>query len=108
MTDLERVMWEAWERVGPKLRRDADEVKARLARRRGRMYQRPLRAFCLAVRASDRRINGMRAGIVPMWTRRTQRREEKRYLRKKVTGLESMWPVQRLGGRGLLGWPMEM
>src|SRR5687767_5235000 len=67
MTDLERVMWEAWERVWPKLKGDPDEMRARLARRRGRMAQRPLRAFCLAVRASDRRINGMRACIVPMW-----------------------------------------
>lgn len=53
MTDLERVMWEAWERVWPKLKGDADELKARLGRRRSRMYLRPLRAFCLAVRVEE-------------------------------------------------------
>ena len=65
MNDLDQAFADAWAKVGPMLRDDPDELKARLARRRSRMYLRPLRAFCLAVRASDLRINLARAIIVP-------------------------------------------
>ena len=64
-SDLEDVMWEAWNRVWPQLKGDADELRARVARRRSRMYLRPLRAMCLAVRASDQRINSWDAACVP-------------------------------------------
>lgn len=58
-------MWEAWEKVRPVLEGNPDELKARLARRRSRMYLRPLRAFCLAVRASDRRMTPGNTIMVP-------------------------------------------
>lgn len=58
-------MWDAWEMVGKRLRKAPDELRARLARRRSLMYRRPLRAFCLAVRAGDLRITPWRAAIVP-------------------------------------------
>ena len=64
-SDLEDVMWEAWNRVWPRLKGDADELRARLARRRLKTYLRPMRATCLAVRANDVRINSWDAATVP-------------------------------------------
>src|SRR6476659_8601491 len=43
-----------------------DELRARLARRGRGVVARPPRAWCLAVRASDRRINAATAAIVPV------------------------------------------
>lgn len=64
-SDLEDLMWEAWQTVWPKLQSDPDELRARLARRRSKTYLKPMRANCLAVRASDRRINSWDAITIP-------------------------------------------
>jgi hypothetical protein len=56
--DLLELIWHAWQtRVKPLIDKDPDELVRRLARRRSGMMQRPPRAWCLAVRASDHRIN---------------------------------------------------
>lgn len=64
MNELEEVFWEAWKRVWPRVRENPEELLVRLARRRSRMYRRPMRAFCVAVRASDHRMN---PGRILMW-----------------------------------------
>src|SRR6266436_5363178 len=56
MNDVARLVLEAWEKLGPKIMADPDQLARRLARRRGALLTRPPRASCLAVRASDRRI----------------------------------------------------
>src|SRR3954468_22722037 len=65
MTDLEQAILDAWQRVRPTLLADAAELARRLARRRTPTLLRPPRAWCLAVRASDTRINPAAAAIVP-------------------------------------------
>src|SRR5687768_6549527 len=63
--DLGEALLAAWKRVEPMLKGDEGELTKRLARRRGREFTRPQRAWCLAVRASDLRINAWRVPIVP-------------------------------------------
>src|SRR5829696_4368069 len=46
----------AWDRVGPRLRQDAAELRRRLARRKLKLFAHPPRAWCLAIRASDTRL----------------------------------------------------
>ena len=65
MFDLEQSLCDAWRRIQPKLKSDPDELLRRLARRRTPTLTRPPRAWCLAIRASDRRINPATAIIVP-------------------------------------------
>jgi DNA-binding CsgD family transcriptional regulator len=65
MDDLAEVLLEAWATVKPLLRRDRDELRARLARRRTAALVRPPRACCLAVRANDTRITPATAVIAP-------------------------------------------
>jgi DNA-binding CsgD family transcriptional regulator len=65
MTDLEQAILGAWQRIRPTLLADAAELSRRLARRRTPTLLRPPRAWCLAVRASDTRINPATAAIVP-------------------------------------------
>ena len=55
MNDVARLVLEAWEKLGPKIMGDPDELAKRLARRRMAILTRPVRAWSLAVRASDRR-----------------------------------------------------
>jgi len=62
---LEDRLFDAWDRVRPRLLADADELRARLARGRARYADRPLRAWCLCVRANDTRINAATAICVP-------------------------------------------
>jgi hypothetical protein len=65
-TDLLEIIYDAWQTcVKPLIDKDPDELARRLARRRSKLMQRPPRAWCLAVRASDRRINPATAIIVP-------------------------------------------
>src|SRR5712691_3884344 len=61
--DLERGILEIYLNLVPTLAQE--ELKARLARRRTALLQCPPRAWCLAVRASDHRINNQNAIIVP-------------------------------------------
>jgi hypothetical protein len=67
MTDLDRALLEAWAKVKPKLDADPDELRRRLARRRKPSLMRPPRAWCIAVRACDHRINPGTAAIAPEW-----------------------------------------
>jgi hypothetical protein len=54
--DLERNIREAWLRVRKDILNDPQELQRRLARRGMKALRRPPRAWCLAIRASDRRI----------------------------------------------------
>jgi len=54
----------AWKRIGPTVESNPIELARRLARRRVGIMQRPPRAWCVAVRASDTRIN---PGTVNCW-----------------------------------------
>src|SRR5438094_5431076 len=65
MDPLVQAIAEAWQRVKPLVEKDPDELARRLARRRLAVMQRPPRAWCLAVRASDTRINPATAACVP-------------------------------------------
>src|SRR5882672_10924239 len=53
---LERAIEEAWVSLRRRILSDPDELRRRLARRRIKSLVRPPRAWCIAVRASDRRI----------------------------------------------------
>jgi hypothetical protein len=65
MNDVASLVLEAWEKLGPGIMGDSDELKRRLARRRRAILTRPPRARCLAVRACDRRIGPGHWVIVP-------------------------------------------
>ena len=54
--EVDDILIEAWRRVREKLRGDPAEVGRRLKRGREMWTKRPPRAWCSAVRASDRRI----------------------------------------------------
>src|SRR5215211_3150658 len=57
MDEIQRALADAWRRVAPLLARDADARRRRLARRRSRLIESPPRAWCLAVRATDTRLD---------------------------------------------------
>jgi DNA-binding NarL/FixJ family response regulator len=63
--DLERNITDAWLRLRPKILADPQELHRRLARRRGKSLRRAVRAWCIAIRASDRRITPAHWVIVP-------------------------------------------
>jgi len=65
MNDVARLVLEAWEKLGPKIMADPQELARRLARRRMAILTRPVRAWCIAVRASDRRITPAHWVIFP-------------------------------------------
>ena len=65
MTDLDRALLEAWNNISPRLRSDPDELQRRLARRRSPTLMRPPREWCIAMRASDRRITPLTAPLEP-------------------------------------------
>src|SRR5712671_4416797 len=54
--ELERNTREAWLRLRGKILSDPHELARRLARRRKKTLTQPPRAWCIAIRASDRRI----------------------------------------------------
>src|SRR3954462_7860639 len=56
MDDVGRLILEAWEKLGRGIMADPQEMAKRLARRRSALLTRPQRAWCLTIRASDRRI----------------------------------------------------
>lgn len=64
--DLDRALLDAWNRVLPRLRADPGERLRRLARRRRATLRRPPRAWCLALRASDTRLNHLTAYVEPL------------------------------------------
>src|SRR5947207_3484155 len=63
--ELERAICDAWLRVRKQFRSDPQELHRRLARRRMKSLTRPPRAWCIAVRASDRRITPAHWVIFP-------------------------------------------
>src|SRR6267142_6677438 len=63
--ELERAIDEAWLRVRKEILSDPDELHRRLARRRMKSLTRPPRAWCVAIRASDRRITAAHWVITP-------------------------------------------
>src|SRR6267142_5625766 len=65
MNDVDRLILEAWEKLGPKIMADPQELARRLARRRMAILTRPVRAWCIAIRASDRRITPAHWVIFP-------------------------------------------
>src|SRR5205823_7395619 len=54
--EIDRAIREAWLRLRGKILSDPDELQRRLARRRMKTLTQPPRAWCIAIRASDRRI----------------------------------------------------
>ncbi len=65
METLEKTILNAWEAHKSRIESDPAEFARRIARRHSPTFLRCPRAWCLAVRASDRRINPMHAIIVP-------------------------------------------
>jgi DNA-binding CsgD family transcriptional regulator len=65
LTDVDRLILEAWEKLRTKILSDPHELAKRLARRRSPTLTRPPRAWCIAIRASDRRITPMHWIITP-------------------------------------------
>ena len=63
MDDIEKNILAAWEKVLPIVRRDSVERAKRLRRRGNAMMRKPPRAWCLAVRANDHRIDLVNAAI---------------------------------------------
>jgi len=63
--ELERAIDDAWVRVRREILSDRDELHRRLARRRMKSLTRPPRAWCIAIRASDRRITPAHWIITP-------------------------------------------
>ena len=63
--DIVDILCAAWRRVREGLRDKPDEVRRRLKRGREMWRKRPPRAWCLAVRASDTRINPVTARCEP-------------------------------------------
>src|SRR2546430_17633054 len=63
--ELERAIPEAWLRLRGRILSDPQELQSRLARRRMKSLTRPPRAWCIAIRASDRRITAAHWVISP-------------------------------------------
>ena len=55
----------AWLAMEARVTADAGELQRRLARREHKLFRRPLRAHCVAIRASDHRVNDYYADIRP-------------------------------------------
>lgn len=72
MDDIDIYLEQAWGAVANRLTADPQEIKRRLLRRRlGKCAARPLRNFCLGLRASDTRITPMTAYIEPEYALQT-------------------------------------
>jgi DNA-binding CsgD family transcriptional regulator len=65
MLDLKDVFLAAWDRVKPLLDANPLERNRRLARRASARLQRPVREWCIALRANDLRLTPFCAAIVP-------------------------------------------
>src|SRR5258706_11551511 len=63
--ELEQNIREAWLRLSGEILSDPDELQRRLARRRMKCLTQPPRAWCIAIRASDRRITPAHWIITP-------------------------------------------
>src|ERR1041384_5268851 len=56
---------DAWRRLKPQILANPADLAKRLARGRGKTFSRPPRAWCLAIRAADRRIGVINGQIDP-------------------------------------------
>jgi hypothetical protein len=65
MESLEQLLQTAWAKLGPGILADASELRRRLARPLSAHNRRPLRPWCLTVRASDSRITPVNTAVVP-------------------------------------------
>src|SRR5437763_15477733 len=63
--EVQRSVREAWVRLRGRILSDPDELQRRLARRRSKSLSCPPRAWCIAIRASDRRITPAHWVIAP-------------------------------------------
>lgn len=70
MDAIDLALRDAWERLTPALRTDRLELARRLARRHRPTLTRPIRPWCLCIRAADTRINRLNAIIAPRHARR--------------------------------------
>lgn len=81
MDELLTLLSVAWnDTVKPLIARDPAELSRRLARRQSGMLRRPPRAWCVALRAADQRINSFHAACVPeeyYWPRSSTRRDDR-------------------------------
>src|SRR5258706_5398591 len=64
-SEVERAIVDAWLRVRKEILSDPQELHRRLARRRSKSLTRPPRSWCIAIRASDRRITPAHWIITP-------------------------------------------
>jgi DNA-binding CsgD family transcriptional regulator len=67
MDAIDIALTEAWSRLSARVQHDRIERLRRLGRRELASLARPIRPWCLAIRASDTRINRFRAEIGPYW-----------------------------------------
>src|SRR5690348_11799058 len=58
--EIQCALLRAWQRIAPTLAQDEAELRHRLARRRSATLQRPPRPWCIAIRASDTRLDKFR------------------------------------------------
>lgn len=65
MDQIDRNLLEAWNRISDRVRRDRLEAANRSRRRLTPALTRPMRPWCLCIRASDTRINDYRCVIDP-------------------------------------------
>src|SRR5258708_96177 len=59
MDELDHALLDAWARIAPRIKADRLEARRRAMRRMG--LSRPVRPWCLCIRASDSRITDYRA-----------------------------------------------
>ena len=62
---MELAVLKAWNQKHDWIMAEEGELERRLARRQSASFRRPLRAFCVAIRASDHRVNDYHAEICP-------------------------------------------
>ena len=66
---LDSILLEAWNRIGEAVRQDRIKAFKRSQRRFRSVFTRPMREWCLVIRASDTRINEHTAIIEPRGVR---------------------------------------
>src|SRR5438045_479221 len=76
MVDIETPLREAWTRVRPRLEAEPEELRRRLARGAQATLSKPPRAWCLAVRANDTRIDD---GLPQPWDALDRKRDRDKY-----------------------------
>ena len=85
--ELERNICRAWVKLRGKILADPRELHRRLARRRSSLLTRPPRAWCIAIRASDRRITPIYWLITPEHALDLNEPRENAQLHDRATGV---------------------